>query len=131
MTLWAQAELIRWSLAIACWPMIGGGLLVEVCGMNKFTREDFERLAQQEDAVEAALFSYSVRGMVPKVPWDGETRRAAKTISAALRIAVRAMDRERIARLVTDEGNPGGDVGPYQYAFADAIIAYLTEEAGK
>ena len=85
--------------------------------MTKFTREDFELRAELLEKRKHFLFEIVM-----------DTSNAHIVDLAALRIAARTMDRERIARLVTDEGNPGGDVGPYQYAFADALIAMLKGE---
>ena len=78
--------------------------------MSKFTREDFEQLVPD--------------GNIGK--WIA-TQKNVAIIKATLRIAARAMDREKIAREIA-RVRGGSNLWKTWLPVADAIIAMLTED---
>ena len=86
--------------------------------MTKFTREDFERLANS-----ALVASWSLAS--DSFSWLHNDADAG--VYAALRIAARAMDREKIAREIA-RVRGGSNLWKTWLPVADAIIAMLTED---
>ena len=90
--------------------------------MSKFTREDFERLSEQVE-----------KGWL--VQSDGFDAEEFPIAAAALRIAVRAMDREKIAGVLDGvaTASPSAKIAHHLYyeeaiRQADALIAMFTED---